>query len=128
MIAYLTGAFAVLALVLATMGIYGLLSYSVSQRKHEIGIRMALGARPNEIVKSIVRLGLKLTLVGVAICLVVSFALTRVMGSLLFGVSATDPVTFVMVALLLTAVAALAIYLPARRAARVDPMLALRTE
>ena len=127
-IAYLTGAFAALAIVLATMGIYGLLSYSVSQRTHEIGIRMVLGARPNEIVKSIVRQGLKLTLVGVAIGLVVSFALTRVMASMLYGVSATDPVTFGMVALLLTAVAALASYVPARRAARVDPMVALRTE
>ena len=118
----------VLALVLTIVGIYGIVSYSVGQRNHEIGIRMALGARPNGIVQSIVRQGLQLTLVGVAIGLVASLALTRVMTSLLYGVSPTDPVIFVMVTLLLIVVAALASYIRARRAARVDPMLALRTE
>jgi putative ABC transport system permease protein len=122
----LLGIFATLALVLAAVGIYGVMSYSVAQRTREIGIRMALGAQRRDVLKMAVGQGLKLVLIGVAIGVASAFVLTRVMASLLFGVSATDPVTFVTISLVLVTVAALASYIPALRAARIDPMVALR--
>jgi putative ABC transport system permease protein len=102
------------------------MSYSVAQRTREIGIRMALGAQRSDVLKMAVGQGLKLVLIGVAIGLAAAFVLTRVMASLLFGVSATDPVTFVAISLVLVSVAALASFVPALRAARIDPMVALR--
>jgi len=120
--------FGVLALVLATMGLYSVMTYTVSQRTHEIGVRMALGAALRDVVKLVVGQGMRMALVGVALGLAGAFALTRVLESLLLGVGTTDPVTFVGVALLLALVALLACYLPARRAARVNPLVALRHE
>ena len=120
--------FAVVAVTLAAVGIYGVLAYAVGQRTHEIGIRMALGARASDVPWLVLRQGLAMVGVGLAIEFVAALALTRVMESLLFGVGARDPMTFVAVALLLTAVACAACFAPAWRAARVDPMVALRYE
>ena len=124
----LLGSFAALALVLAAVGIYGVMSYSVAQRTHEIGIRIALGARRADVLTMTVKQGLKLVALGLLIGLASAFLLTRVMASLLFGISATDPATFASICVGLLLVATLASYIPALRAAKVDPMIALRTQ
>ena len=125
---FLLGVFAVIASFLAAIGIYGVMAYSVNERTHEIGIRLALGAQPANVLRLVIRQALALTSLGIAIGLTGAFALTRVMSSLLYGVSATDGFTFVITPLVLGMVALLASYIPARRAARVDPMIALRCE
>jgi len=125
---WLLGAFAVLAVVLALAGIYGTMSYAVAQRTRELGIRVALGAQRRDVLKLIVGEGMKLIVVGIGIGVLGAFALTRLMKSLLFAVSASDPLTFVVIALLLMSIALLACWFPARRATKVDPLVALRYE
>lgn len=124
----LLGVFSAVALVLAAIGIYGVMSYWVNHRTHEIGIRVALGAQQHNIVQLVIRQALVLVVIGIAVGLAAAFALTRVMASLLFGISATDGLTFVVISMLLAAVALIASYLPARRATKVDPIIALRYE
>ena len=122
------GTFGVLALVLAVVGVYGVLSYSVSQRTQEFGVRMALGAEPGDVRRMMIGQGLRLSAWGIAIGLVGALGITRLISSLLYNVTATDPVSFGAVATLMLVVAATAAYLPARRATKVDPMVALRAE
>ena len=124
----LLGLFGALGLVLALVGIYGVISYSVGRRTREIGIRVALGAESGDVLRLVIGQGTKLVLAGVAIGLGASFAATRLMSGLMYGVSATDPVTFVGVSILLMLAGLVACYLPARRAVRVDPVEALRQE
>jgi putative ABC transport system permease protein len=125
---FLLGLFAALALVLAAVGIHGLLAFGVGRRRHEIGVRMALGARPENILRLIIWQGMRLVLIGLALGVAASLVLTRLMSGLLYGVSSTDPMTFGGVAILLALVALAACYVPARRAMRVDPMASLRAE
>jgi ABC-type antimicrobial peptide transport system permease subunit len=124
----LLGVFAALALGLASLGIYGVISYLVGQRTQEIGVRLALGAKRVDVLRLILGEGMRMAALGLAAGLLASLGLTRLMAGLLFGVSATDPLTFVSVAALLAIVALAACYIPARRAMRVDPIVALRYE
>jgi putative ABC transport system permease protein len=124
----LLAGFAALALVLAAVGIYGVISYSVARRTHEIGTRMALGAQPRDVLLMVLMQGARLAMAGVAIGVVAALILTRYMASFLFGIGAGDPWTFAAVAILLACIALAACYVPARRAMRIDPMVALKYE
>jgi putative ABC transport system permease protein len=124
----LLGVFSCAALLLAAVGIYGMVSYSVSQRTHEMGIRLAIGAERRDVFLLVLGQGARVALLGTAVGIAAALALTRLMSNLLFGVSATDPLTFAGVALLLTLTTLVTSYIPARRATRVDPMVALRHE
>jgi ABC-type antimicrobial peptide transport system permease subunit len=124
----LLGQFAAVALVLAGVGLFGVLSYAVSRRTREIGVRMALGARAADVLGMVVRQGMTLTAIGLVIGAGAALAATRAMAGLLFGIGASDPPTYLALALVLAGVALFACWLPARRAARVDPMVALRAE
>jgi ABC-type antimicrobial peptide transport system permease subunit len=128
LIARVSGFFGVLALVLACIGLYGLLSYEVSRRTREIGIRMALGAQPGSVLKLVLRQGIALAIVGAAVGICVALSVAKYLASMLYDVHADDPVTIIAVAVLLVLVAFAACYIPARRATRVDPMVALRYE
>ena len=125
---FLLGLFAAVALLLAAIGIYGIMAFSIEQRTREIGIRMALGARRRDVLTLVLRSGFMLALIGIGLGLAFSFIATRTMSTLLYEVSATDPTTFVVDAALLGSVALLACYIPARRATKVDPLVALRYE
>jgi ABC-type antimicrobial peptide transport system permease subunit len=128
MLTQLSSFFGLLALFLACIGLYGVMSYNIASRISEFGIRMALGAQAKDVLMLVIRSGMMLTLLGVAVGLAGSFALTRLMSGLLFGVTPTDATTFITIPLLLICVALVACYIPARRATKVDPLVALRYE